>query len=120
MRRAAAGRSSGRGDQRARADRPAAGSSGGGAAPALVRDLPGLPDPGRRPASGKGRRDAVRATAARGGDRPEDLPGAVLRAVAGGLVGPVRADAQPRRTDERAAPRPGLLCRGPGHAAWRG
>ncbi len=75
--------------------------------------------PGSLPPDGGGRGDAVRAAAARGGDLPEDLPGAVLRAVAGGLVGPVRAAAEPGRADEPAAPRPRLFLPKAGTRRWR-
>ncbi len=77
--------------------------AGSRAAPAPLRDLPGLPAPSRRPMAGGSQRDTVRAAAACGGDGPEDLQGAVLRTAAGGLVGPVRAEAEPGRADERAA-----------------
>ena len=78
----------------------------------LAVRCPSCGDAGRRTGAGGGARHAVRPAAACGGDVPEDLSGALLRAAAGGAVRPVRPHAQPGRADEPAPPRAGPLPSG--------
>ena len=105
LRRRPARRSSRRDRERVRADRVAGGGAGRDAASTVGRALPDLRGAGGRAGAGGGARHAVRPAAACGGDVSEDLPGAVLRAAAGGLVGPVRSHPQPGRADEPASAR---------------
>ena len=105
LRRRPARGSSRRGRQRLRADRAAGGGAGRHPASTAGGAVPDLRGAGGRAGSGGGARHALRPAAACGGDVSQDLPGAVLRAAAGGAVGSVRAHAQPGRADEPAPAR---------------